>query len=452
MPEARFADPDSAAAFADLDDGTDDASEVDARSTSPAATVAPNAAQRGLYRWRAMDEQGARRQGDMYADGPRMVRSALRQAGLAPLQVDAVISAPQGQRGLAAWWARRLYARRARDRADVCEALAVLLRAGLPLEEALASLAASPARGASQRRMLNQVRQAVRDGADLGQVCALHRDWFDAVDGAVLAAGQRAGELPRILGQLAQYHHSRASGSHQLITALSYPALLAVATVAVGAFLGSVVLPPLADVLHESDAPVPGLTQVVMVAGGGLAQHAWWVVPAFIVGIILLGRLVRRWDRHGRISALLAGTPLGRGLSRGRVARLAAVLGQLLAAGVPLAEACSTAARAAGSGPLQQLLETAAQAVRRGEDLSQAITNSPLLDPEFAQLLRLGEAAGELPDMLERVAVRFRAAEQRSYDTLAAILEPAALVIMMVVIGLVVLAAILPLIAVGEVL
>jgi type II secretory pathway component PulF len=107
---------------------------------------------------------------------------------------------------------------------------------------------------------------------------------------------------------------------------------------------------------------------------------------------------------------------------------------------VPLSEALQVVAATVPDRPLRSLLADAAAAVERGRDLSAVMADSPLVEPEFAHMLRLGEGSGDLPSMLDRIAERYQEASARAAERVAAVVGPAAIVILAVLIGILVLA------------
>ncbi|MDA3961797.1 MAG: type II secretion system F family protein [Planctomycetota bacterium] len=406
------------------------------------------------FRYRAVERATGRvRVGEISGDTAYAVRASLRRAGWEVERIDqlgATRAVPPLLRPISTWLQGRRRQSRRPIRADLCEALAALLQAGLPLEQAVGSLAASPARGRAERRMLRALRDSLRHGESFHQAASEHPDWFDRLDVAMLAAGQAAGELPQILADLGGFHQRGAALGHKLLMALAYPGLLTVAALVVVAFISRSTLPQLLTMLADANIPAPLPTTVLVTVGQGLTL--WW--PLIVVVGVSGGLALRAWARRvpaqGRIGALVHGNLFARAQSRARVARLASVLGQLLHSGVPLAEALDVAADTAGSQALREVLTEAGEAVRRGEDLSAVVERSALLDAEFAQLLRVGEQAGELASMLGRVAERYERAATRSIERLGAVLEPAAIVVLATVIGAVVLAAVLPLVAMGD--
>ena len=406
-----------------------------------------------LFHYRARNAQtGEEQLGETSGPDAYTVRAGLRTVGLEIVSLREVrprfALPPRWRQAVDRWRCGR----RKAQRADLADAIGSLLGAGIPLERALNDLAASPLRDRSERRMLLALRDGIRGGGDLDQLAAQRPDWFEAIDVAMIRVGQRTGELPRTLLDLSRTLQRGAETGHRLLMALSYPALLLVAAIGVVAFIGTQTLPSLIKILTDAHVQVPALTRSVAILGQVLV-HWWWALAAGIAVASFSARSIavglpashalRRW---------YLSTPLSRARQRLRVAAIANVLAQLLRNGVTLAEAVDTAARTLSAGALRNLLRDAAEAVRRGETLSGALGQSHLLDPEFAQLLRVGEQAGELPDMCQRVAERYERSAQRALDRLTAVAEPVAILVMAALIGVVVMSAILPLISLGDIL
>lgn len=401
------------------------------------------------FRYRAFDPVEKRwLAGEMPGEDAFAIRASLRLAGYDVAEVEELRRASSGP--WQAWRDSWLRQRRISQRADIADALASLLRVGIPLDRALGDLSVSLVRGASERRMLSAVRDAVRDGDAFDVAVARHPDWFDPVDIALVQVGHRAGDLAGVLRELSIRHQGRAESGHRLLMALAYPGLLLVATLVVVAFIGTQTLPQILRVLRDAHLPAPSLTVAVAVMGQVLVMW-WWALVAMGWAVVWWSRrIIGRLPVTHPVIRLLAELPWSRAARRVRVAGLAGILGQLLRKGVGLPEALETVARTLPGSPLHGTLLEAAQGVRRGEPLSNLLEPSPLLDPEFIQMLRVGEMTGEVPDMCLQIAERYERAARRSIDRLNALLEPVAVVVMAVVIGTVVMAAVLPLISLGN--
>lgn len=409
-----------------------------------------------LFRYRARERGTERlRAGEVSGQDAYAVRASLRQAGLEVLELEPVREAgawPRFLQPLQGLLHGRARNRRRAARGDLLDAIGSLLQAGLPLDQAVGSLVASSARPAAERRMLGRMREALRAGRPLPEAMAAHPDWFDRIDIALVDAGLATGDLAAVLIALSRQHQRGAAIVHKLAMALAYPVVLSIAGLAVVVFISRSTLPQLVAVLHDSGKPTPALTAHLMTVGDVLTGWGLLLLPV-VAGLVWLGwRLLGRARPGSLLGRFVHGNPIARARSRARVAQLAATLAHLQRGGLPLAEALDVVAATSGEAPLRDLLTQAAVAVRRGEDLSGVIGASPLVDPEFAQLLRLGEQSGELAAVLERVAERFARAAERSIDRLSALAEPVAVLLLATLIGVVVLAAALPLVELGDLL
>lgn len=391
------------------------------------------------FRYTAWDPaSGTARHGEITAAEPAAVREDLRGRGWETERIVAL--EPAADSPWRASWQQHLRRRRRLVVADLCEAIAALVQVGMPLDQALDQVAASPLRAVGEARLLEELATALRAGTSFSDACAAQPAWFDRFDVAVLSAGQRAGELAPVLRAVAEHRQRHGAALHRLVTALAYPAIIAMAGLAVFIFLTQVVLPRIAGILTAARAPLPGLTQAVMQAGDVLMW--WWpILVLVVVGAALgMGRLLARVPPRGRFGRLVHGNAWARLRARTRVAVVSAALARLLRAGVPLTEALYVISASVPDRALRDLLASSAAAVERGQDLSTVMAGSLLIEPEFAHMLRLGEGSGDLPGMLERIAETYRTASDRAAERFAAVIGPLAIAFLAVLVGILVLA------------
>jgi type II secretory pathway component PulF len=133
-----------------------------------------------------------------------------------------------------------------------------------------------------------------------------------------------------------------------------------------------------------------------------------------------------------------------------RVAHVASILARLRRAGTPLTEALVVVSDTVSDRAVKALLLQAVEAIRRGEDFSSVMAKSRVFDPEFAQLFHVGERSGEIKEIFDRIAERYQRAADLAGERLAALLGPAAIVVLACLIGILVMAAILPLMQLGD--
>lgn len=407
------------------------------------------------FRYHAIEPvSGLARHGELSSASAFEVRASLRRIGLQPIAIEPILTQAHSRWSQPLWQAWETHQRQRRQPtiADLCQSLATLLRAGVTLDESLAIIAGSPTRAPTERSLTGRLRDAIRDGHPLSLAAAAEPAWFDRFDVALIAAGQQAGDLPATLQAAATHHRRAGSIGQRLFVALAYPAVLGLAGLGVIVFLGVQVLPQLATLLTQSHQPVPGLTRFVIQLGHFLLW-GWPVVVAALVGVVIaVQRLAQRIPIASRFGQQIHGNPIARLRRRYRAGRFAWSLARLLGAGMTVTDALAVVADTLHDRPLRALVIEAQAAITRGEDFSAVIARSPVLDPEVAQLIRVGERSGELGQMLEQIAEHAFLAADTAMDRVAALIGPLAIVILAGLVGVLALACVLPLSQLGDLL
>jgi general secretion pathway protein F len=440
---------------------SDGASSLVAPQPPPVSAALPHSDAYSLvrpFRYRATERATGRlREGEQSGVSAYAVRASLRRIGL---EVD-LVEALDTPRHLPAWlsvmlhpfieaWHERERRRRRILRSDLFDALATLINAGCPLEQAVGILASSSSRSRSECRMLRDLRERLRAGVPLSQACASMPGWFDTLDTAMLDTGSQAGDLSAVLISLSAFHQRSSAIGQKLFMALIYPAVLLIAALGAIIFLSSVPLPKLLALIQQAHRAPPRLT-VDLVWFGQAMVHDWPIMVVIaIVLMFMIPRLLRQIPLEGWLGDLVHRNLIARARLRSQIASVACTLARLLHCGMPLLEAVEVTITTVRRRDVILLLTQAAQAIRRGEELSTVVSASTLMEPEFAQLLHLGERSGELTVLLERIAERYSRTAERTIDRLAAMLGPLAILILASLIAVVALAAILPIVQLGD--
>jgi len=409
-----------------------------------------------LFRYRAVALAGASKGtvalGELSGESPAEVRARLRAGGLQVLELAPLRRFALPRLGIAAGiessTARYLRSRRRAVKEEVLDGLATLIDAGVPLVEALDTMIhGEAARHAALRRMLIAVRDDVRSGSLLAAALREHEEWFDPVEVALLEAGEQGGTLAGTLRSLAARQTRRGQVGEKIASALAYPAIVAVIGVAVWIFLSTKTLPQLVKILDDARIEAPALTRAVMAAGGFMARDGLWVV----LGIALLGAIGavatsrRGPSRPRRLPARRSHFGLT-ALRRLSLARVTESLAELLQGGVPLVDGLRAVAPTSGSRVLRVAVESSASAIEQGQRFSETLVDERWFPPEFRRLVEMGETSGELAPLLERLGQRMERSAERRIAQLASLLEPAAILTLATLIGVVVAAAILPIV------
>ncbi len=335
--------------------------------------------------------------------------------------------------------------RRLESVASLLRQLAILVKTGTPLMEAIHALERQIPEG-RWKSVVADVRQRVEEGGQLSDAMARHPAYFDPVCRSLVSAGESGGKLDVMLERLAILTRKQVKIRKTVGGAMIYPALLSVVAVVVSVTMIGFVLPRFEDLFKSLDTPLPPMTKLLMGAGTWLRDH-WIIVGA---GTALLAGLAWLWlSRLGGadlFQARLLGVPKIGGAIRGlATARIARVLGVLMEARVPLVEALHLARDSAGHPAYATLIEQAEQAVTRGESVSSVLANPALVDPSVCEAIRSGERTGQLAPVLLTLADHLDEDNEILVKTITSLMEPLILLVMGLVVGTVAVSMFLPL-------
>lgn len=393
------------------------------------------------YQFIAVDNAGKQHKGVLEGDSARQIRQQLRDKSWMPVQVDPVeesktTAAGKGffQKGITAY-----------DLALMTRQLAVLIAAGIPLEETLRAVARQSEKRHVQSLLLS-VRSKVMEGHSLAQALR-QAGRFPALYIATIAAGEKSGHLDLILNQLADYTENRFAMQKKIQGALIYPVLLMLMSFAIVMGLMTYVVPDIVKVFVHTKQALPFITRALM-AISDFIRVAWpFLLVGTGVGIFLLVRFVRTEPGRYALDKLTLKLPLIAKLSRGiNSARFASTLSILTQSGVPLVEALYIGAAVSNNWLIRDAINDAAVKVTEGGNLATQLERSGYFPPMMVQMIRSGESSGELDNMLSRAATMQDREVTTLIGTLLALLEPLMLIFMASIVLTIVMAVMLPIV------
>jgi type II secretory pathway component PulF len=282
--------------------------------------------------------------------------------------------------------------RKLNRRAEFFHQFAQLIAAGLPAIQALTHLRRNPPARSFVPR-LDRILASIEQGGTFTESIRAERDWLPSFDLALLEAGERSGRLPAACQLLARYYDERATMIRAQLAYLVYPVFL----------------------FHFAFLIFPVNQLVAMIMEGDVAgyltQKVFFFAPIYGVLLLLLLMIQNsgnaRW--RGILEKLLRPVPaLGEGRRSLALARLSVSLEALIAAGVPVLEAWSLAAKASGSHALDRAVASARARLETGATPGEMVANSREFPSEFASLYYSGEVSGQLDESLARLGVFYQ--------------------------------------------
>ena len=393
----------------------------------------------------AVDAGGRTLTGALTAVDEAAARALLERRRLMPLEITAGRGALQKVDRLKQARGGRL---NAKTLALTTRQLATLVSVA-PLEEALRTIALQADRPAV-RRVLEGVHGGVMEGRRLSDAMALQGQAFPPLYRAMVSAGETSGALEPILERLADGLERDQTVRGKVITALVYPAVLAVVALGVIGALMTFVVPKVVDQFDSMNQTLPLLTRLVIGVSDGMRDRGWLAGLIVLLSILAGAVALRRPAIRLQADTALLRLPLVGRLNRDlHGAKMARTLSTMIAAGLPVLEGLTITARTVSNRALRAATETMADAVREGGGLSAAIRRADVFPPILVYMTASGESSGRLEPMLERAADYL----EREFSTFTAVmlslLEPAIIVVMGGVVALIVLSILLPILQIN---
>ncbi|MGH7896360.1 MAG: type II secretion system F family protein [Candidatus Binatia bacterium] len=403
------------------------------------------------YRYRAKASNGTSVNGTLEADGRDSAFSQLLGRRLVVLNIEEAKTAKEsGSRTLL------LPFRRQRVRSDslifFTYQLAAMLGAGLPIVRSLSVLEEEMVEPYF-RQVLKTVRGDIEGGEAFATALGKFPKVFNRVYVNLVSAGEQSGNLDDVLKRLAQYMDNLLRLMRKIRSALAYPAVLVLVTIAVITLLMVKVIPVFEDVYSGANVELPGLTQLVMNVSRFLRANLLLLFGGLVAFCTLASWFYRTPPGRKLFHKAFLRIPvIGVLIRKNLYARVGRTLSVLVASGVPMLSTLTLVRQAAGNVIIEEALALVAKEIERGHSLSGGLRTSGVFSGMFVQMVSAGEETGKLPEMLSNVADFYENEVNVMADMLASLLEPIFIVGVGTTIGVIVVAMYLPIFQLGKVL
>ena len=327
--------------------------------------------------------------------------------------------------------------------------LHTLLQAGLDFSNAFALLIGSEG-DRRTKALLEDLYAAVVRGDTLAQ--AMERSGaFRALDCGVIRIGERTGRLAEALEFLADYYRKQTEQRRMISAAVSYPIVILAVAAAVVAFMLAVVVPMFEEVYARMGGELPALTRGIIALSQALPRYAAVAAVVALAGAAAWWRWRRTEAVQERAARLLLGMPLvGVIVQRHHEAHFCKLLHLLAASGIPLLEAVGMLAGVIGFQPYRKSFRDICRQLERGKSFAEALARHPALyDRKLVALVRVGEETNRLPEMLDRRARNLTDELRHAIRRLGALLEPALILLVGILVALILIAMYMPMFSLG---
>ena len=403
-----------------------------------------------FFRYKAVTPDGKVVEGTLEASDQEAVLARLQEQGQLPIKVFS----GEDTGGLLSREIRLPWQRKKVPQKDLLiftQELSTLVKAGLTLDRSL-SVLSDLTENVYLAEVVGELLREIKGGKALSEALSTYPQVFPKVYVKMVRAGEVGGALDQILERLEEYLEGADELRSYLISSMIYPCILVVVAIGSIIIMMTVVIPQFADIFENAGAPVP-LPMMVLLVLSGFLTGFWWLILLVIGGgaYWIYSRLKTEegrlnWDRQ-----LLKLPVVGSVLQKLEVSRFSRTLGTLLQSSVPLIQSINLVKEIVENQAIASTMESIKSGVKKGEGLTRPIRKAEIFPPFALHLLAVGEETGRLDDMLLQIADSYDRDLKRSLQRLVALLEPAIILVMGLIIGVMVVSMLYSIFSINDV-
>lgn len=384
-----------------------------------------------LFQYQALDARGKKRKGIVEANSEKDARNLLRDQGsmVVKIQPQASISSRQNLKGA--------------NLSAFTMQLSQLIDAGMPMYESLLALE-EQYRGESYHRVILSLCEQIKSGSTLSDAMGSFPDSFDKLYRSMIHAGESAGALNIVLEKLSHYLNRQMKLRKSITTAMIYPAILGCFSLVVICLLLGFVVPSIEAIF--ADRQLNGFTEFVLKLSRLFRSYWWAFFP--VVGSLVAYAIYKIKRPEGRLwlEKVSINLPLIKNLVvQTSVGRFCRTMGTLQQGGLSMIDSLRISRDVMRNVVLEEEIKRAENKIVEGSSLSVELGHSTRIPHMVARMLAVGEESGSFVVMLNKIADMYEEELEKSLERLMALAQPVILMVMGTIIGVVLIAILLPL-------
>ncbi len=408
---------------------------------SRSATISGNMeAKRIIYEWEGKDNKGSKTRGTMTAQNIDMVKAKLRRQGIVPYKIKKMSKKKGGGEKILAG-----------DIAIFARQLTTMMQSGIPMVQAL-EIVAQGLDKKSMRDLVSAIKANVESGSTFASSLERFPDQFDDLFCSLVDAGEQSGTLDQLLNEIATYKEKSEALRKKIKKAMGYPVSVMIIAGIVTSILLVFVVPQFETLFKSVGSDLPAFTK--MIVSLSEFMQAWWYIILLGIGatVFIFKNLRKTSHSFNRsVDQLSLKLPIfGSIIKKAATARFSRTLATMSKAGVPIVDAMENVAGTAGNEIFKEAILKMKDDASTGQRLQISIAQSGLFSNMVVQMVAIGEEAGSIDDMLERVAEFYEGEVDDDVDAMTSMMEPMIMAFLGIVIGGLVLAMYLPIFKMGD--
>ena len=325
--------------------------------------------------------------------------------------------------------------------------LATLVDAGLPLLRGLRVLEKQE-RNPVLKRILGELATSIEGGSTFSEALAQHPKTFNKLFVNMVKAGELGGVLEVVLKRLAEFSEKAQKIKAKVKAALFYPSAVMLVAVGIMVLLLTFVVPKFKEVFSGMGVKMPAFTLFVLALSDVIKNNILGTLGVIAVLVIIFLLFIktkfgrRLWDKFQLMVPVF-----GPVISKVAISRFTRTLGTLISSGVPILQALTIVRETAGNVIIANAVTKIHESVKEGETITAPMEGSGVFPPMVVSMVDVGEQTGAMPEMLLRIADDYDEQVDNAVAAMTSLLEPIMIVFLAVIVGSIVIAMFLPLIA-----
>ncbi|HAT4252224.1 TPA: type II secretion system F family protein [Clostridium perfringens] len=389
------------------------------------------------FKYKAINSEGQRIEGSQSADSESQVREMLLSNQYYPLSIEKENS--KGKSSLS--FNRKV---KLKDIAVFCRQFYVMLDSGLSIGKAL-NILIEQGEKPKLREALIGVNGDLKRGETLASSMRKRKDVFPNLLTSMIDAGERSGNLDIILKRMAEYYEKETKIRGKIKSAMIYPIVLGVVAIIAITFILTFVMPTFVQMFEENNVDLPTSTKMVLGTSKMLGKYGIIIFLILVTVIILLGKYLKSEEGQYKLSVINLKTPVIKKLTQKIiVSRFTRTMGIVSSSGMSLVTSLEIVASVVGNKIAEKELLKVKEKVLKGEGLGDSIMKIKIFPPMLASMVKVGEEAGSLDSILDKTADFYDDELEREIQTATALIEPAMIVLMGVIIGFLLISILTP--------
>jgi len=328
--------------------------------------------------------------------------------------------------------------------------LATLLEGGIPIDKSL-SILLSGQDNNNLKPVMEDLLNSIKSGKSFAEALVNHDHLFSSVYISMVRAGEEGGVLPQVLKRLGMFQEKLQKTKGEIVSAMIYPLLLSsTGLLSIGALI-IYVIPKFSQIFEGMGISLPFSTVVILSLSQYAMKYGWIFVIAAITVYFLYKRAMADENTATKIDQKKLKLPLiGNLMWRMQISRFARTLGTLLENGVPLLKSMDIVKDVLTNKHLSSILSDTKTNVKEGAGITISLAERGFLPEIAVHLLKVGEETGNMDQMLLKVADNFDADVENRTKRLVTLVEPALILLMGAVIGVIVISMLTAILSVND--